>query len=347
LVCENDADEAQLQWNNGQNTRTVPISQYDNCFTFRLVPGFKYFMAYCAEFGLDNPQSLLADATLIEDDEDETSQSSAPEPWIPSVAKAKSPYSVYTPDWTCKEVDQLHVIPHESDELQNDMEANRLQLLKYHQHQFGHVSFQRLQEMAKQGVIPNRFATVAPPMCAVCSYAKATRKPWKGKNRIDYKEIKYIKPGEMVSVDQLVSPSPGFIAQKTGKLTISRYKYATVYVDHASRLGYVYLEKSADADETVKGKLAFEAYAESRGISIKAYHADNGIFRAKKSLQACEDKQQRITFTGIHAHHTNGMAEKRIRDLQDLARAMLLHASTKWNSQITANLWPYAWRMKF
>jgi hypothetical protein len=51
--------------------------------------------------------------------------------------------------------------------------------------------------------------------------------------------------------------------------TIGRYKkYATIYVDHASRLGYVYLQKSADANETVKGKLAFEAYAESRGISI-------------------------------------------------------------------------------
>jgi SAM-dependent MidA family methyltransferase len=36
------------------------------------------------------------------------------------------------------------------------------------------------------------------------------------------------------------------------------------------------------------------------------------------------------------------MMEKRICDLQDLARAMLLHASTKWNTHITANLWPYA-----
>jgi hypothetical protein len=151
-------------------------------------------MAYCAKFGLDtstnNTRSLLADATLIEDEEDETSQSSAPEPWIPSVGKAKSPYSVYTPDCECKEVDQSHVIPHESDEVQSDMETDRLQLLKYH-HQFGHVSFQRLQEMAKQGIIPKRFATVAPPMCAACSYAKATRRPWKGKNRIDYEEITY------------------------------------------------------------------------------------------------------------------------------------------------------------
>jgi Integrase core domain. len=110
-------------------------------------------------------------------------------------------------------------------------------------------------------------------------------------------------------------------------------------------MGYVYLQRSADADETVKGKAAFEAYAAARGVTIRAYHADNGIFRANKWLQDCESKKQRITFTGVHAHHTNGMAEKQIRDLQDLAPAMLLHASTKWKTHITANLWPYAIRM--
>jgi Integrase core domain. len=150
----------------------------------------------------------------------------------------------------------------------------------------------------------------------------------------------------MVSVDQMVSPSPGFIAQMTGKLTTSRYKYATIYVDHASQLGYVYLQKSADADKTLKGKKAFEQYALSRGVTIHAYHADKcGIFRANKWMQDCETNKQRITFTSVHAHHTNGMAEKRIRDLQDLAQGMLLHASTKWNSHISANLWPYAIRM--
>jgi hypothetical protein len=82
----------------------------------------------------------------------------------------------------------------------------------------------------------------------------------------------------MVSVDQLVSLTAGLIAQMTGKLTNSRYRYATVYVDHASQMGYVYLQRSADADETVKGKAAFEAYAAARGVTIRAYHANNGIF---------------------------------------------------------------------
>ena len=74
-MCENDARMAQLQWNNGENVWTVQIDLYNNCFTFRLAPGYKHFMAYCAEFKLDtgsnNGTSLLASATLIEDEEEE------------------------------------------------------------------------------------------------------------------------------------------------------------------------------------------------------------------------------------------------------------------------------------
>jgi hypothetical protein len=34
LVCENDANVCQLRWNEGKNTRTVPIDRFNNCFTF-------------------------------------------------------------------------------------------------------------------------------------------------------------------------------------------------------------------------------------------------------------------------------------------------------------------------
>jgi hypothetical protein len=42
---------------------------------------------------------------------------------------------------------------------------------------------------------------------------------------------------------------------------MKRYKYATVHVDQASRLSFVWLQKSATADETLEGKTAFEQYA--------------------------------------------------------------------------------------
>ena len=84
-----------------------------------------------------------------------------------------------------------------------------------------------------------------------------------------------------MSVDQLVSPTPGLIAQMTGFLTKKRYKYATVFVDHFSGHGFVYLQKEASVEETLEAKKAFERHAKSMGITIQNYHADNGIFKAR------------------------------------------------------------------
>ena len=91
-------------------------------------------------------------------------------------------------------------------------------------------------------------------------------------------ETKNLQPGEVVSMDQMVSPTAGLVAQMTGILTNKRYQYATVYVDQATRLGYVYLQKSATAEETIKGKIAFELFCLKQGIKVRAYHADNGVF---------------------------------------------------------------------
>ena len=52
-----------------------------------------------------------------------------------------------------------------------------------------------------------------------------------------------------------------------------------------------------------------------------------------------------MTFTGVNVHHQNGHAERRIRELQELARAMLIHAKSRWRDSVTPNLWPYALRI--
>jgi hypothetical protein len=100
-------------------------------------------------------------------------------------------------------------------------------------------------------------------------FAKATKKKWRDKTRIneDTPE-KPTRPGQVVSVDQMVSPTPGFIAQMTGILTTKRYDYATIYVDNYSRLSYVHLQKTATAAETVEGKQAFERYTRDCGVDV-------------------------------------------------------------------------------
>jgi Reverse transcriptase (RNA-dependent DNA polymerase) len=49
-------------------------------------------------------------------------------------------------------------------------------------------------------------------------------------------------------------------------------------------------------------------------------------------------------FAGVGAHHQNGIVEKLLRDLQNLARSSLIHAITRWPDAITTHLWPYALR---
>ena len=99
--------------------------------------------------------------------------------------------------------------------------------------------------MAKQGILPGRLVHAAKPACAACLYAKATRRGWRGKGRQNWANSNRItSPGQCVSVDQLISPTPGLIAQLKGKLTNTA---ATVYVDQYSGYGYVYLQKSTNA----------------------------------------------------------------------------------------------------
>ena len=52
-----------------------------------------------------------------------------------------------------------------------------------------------------------------------------------------------------------------------------------MFVYHHSEFIYVHLLKSHTRDESVEAKEYFEAYVESRGVEIKHYHAETGIFR--------------------------------------------------------------------
>ena len=78
---------------------------------------------------------------------------------------------------------------------------------------------------------------------------------------------------------------------------------------------------------------------------VKHCHADNGGFADKGFVNHATSQRQLITYCGVNAHFQNGIAENRIRDLQEQATTVLLHAETKWPKAISANLWPYALRM--
>ena len=187
-------------------------------------------------------------------------------------------------------------------------------------HRFQHISFSKLQEMARQGILPQRLAHCKIPSCSACLYGKAMKRAWRSKQGKQRQRKKALKLGEVISVDQMVSPVPKLIAPMVGFLMKQRYKYATVFVDQASRMGFVYLQKTCLAEETIEAKRAFKQYAESRGVRVRAYHADNGIFKAKKWVEECQQRKQDLTFAGENAF---------VRQLQEMTRAMLIHASKR------------------
>ena len=73
------------------------------------------------------------------------------------------------------------------------------------------------------------------------------------------------KLGQCVSVEQLESRLPGFIAQLKGKLTNKRYNTATIFIDYFSNVSYVYLQKSTSSEEALEAKRTFETYAKEKG----------------------------------------------------------------------------------
>jgi hypothetical protein len=141
------------------------------------------------------------------------------------------------------------------------------------------------------------------------------------------------------------SSTPGLIAQMKCIPTLLRYKYRTVIVDHYSCFTYIHLHTAITYEETVKAKHAFECVAQNAGVIVKHYHADNRRFADKAFLSDLEAKGQTISFCGVRAHFQNGIAERRIRDLQERTRTMLLHACNKWPSAMDTALWPYTIRL--
>ena len=152
------------------------------------------------------------------------------------------------------------------------------------------------------------------------------------------------QPRSCISVDQLESPMLGLIAQMKRFLMTKRYNAATIFIDNYNGLSYVYLQQSTKSNETLRAKRAFEQYATSHGVTIQHYHSDNGLFINKEWMDDLRTHCQGQSLAGVNAHHQNGVAEKRIRDLQDAAWTMLIHAQQNWPEAINTALWPYALR---
>jgi len=321
-----NASFSRLKWST--NTLTIPHDDKTNLPLWRTAPSY-HKVAYPVI-----AQTQQQEPALVSDDEQSVESSDSPT--AQEAPEAPFPFTLDTEE----EATQHHV----PSAPQEGLEPIQEEFLDLH-YKYGHLSFNILKNMAAQGLIPTKFKDCEPPKCASCAYGKQTRRPWRTKAKptpIGGKRPS--RPGDCVSVDQLISKTPGLIAQVKGWLTSSRYHVATVFADHYSGLSYVHVSKSTTAEEAIEAKNAFESFAADLNVTIKHYHADNGRFAESAFMEAVKQSGQSITFCGVGAHHQNGVAERRIRDLTEHARTMLLHASHRWPKAINSHLWPYALR---
>ena len=345
-TCMTLMDKVIFKWGGGKWTRTLPLHKSSNVGLMWSAPSNKKFYAFASHFSephiipndeeeeiMIDRESLRASLAPRQQQQQEQEQQTSETPEVQREQPVLIEFS-----------DELEREP----ELEPpDVTSKQAALRKCHC-RLNHMSFARIQAMAKHRLLPKYLADVEPPMCASCAYGKATRRPWRTKEQQGLK--RKLSPvtgsGACVSVDQLESPTPGFIGQIKGILTIKRYRAATVFVDHFSQLTFCYLQFSTGAEETVQAKKAFEAYANLHGVTIRHYHADNGRFAENLWLDAVQEHRPRqtISFCGVGAHHQNGVAEKKIRDIQENARTMMMHASLRWPQAHSVSLWPYALR---
>ena len=68
-------------------------------------------------------------------------------------------------------------------------------------------------------------------------------------------------------------------------------------------------------DDTIDAKHAFEKFARKYHVTVKHYHANNGVFAAKNFCKTVNRVHRMITFCWVNIHHQNCVAEWCIKDL--------------------------------
>ncbi|CAB9526635.1 Retrotransposon protein [Seminavis robusta] len=362
--CATYQDAVELFWQQRKFKRIIPLSPTSNIAIVRSAPSFTKLHAFCSQVQetckdqpIDESDLFSMPAVEVSDDEDSVSSDESDNnmpaarlhPDIPTEAMHQKELSEefqknmtrsFVMGKDLRGISQIPVVDHDYTEYKSP----RADILAWH-YRLGHISFERIRKLAERGALPAHLIKARAPQCASCMFGKATRRPWRTRtppNKIQTPSAN--GSGDVVGVDQLISATPGFIGQMRGLLTRRRYTVSTVFVDHHSGLSYVHFQTSTSAEQTILAKRAFERYAASFGVKVKHYHGDNGIFDSKAFVQEVHRCGQTITYAAVNAHHMNGHAEKKIRDLQEAARTMILHAKQRWPNAVTANLWPFAIR---
>ena len=264
-------DKVVLHWNENTSQQSVLLDPFTNVATIRLAPGNKAFRIYKAMMDAQGGESdpICFNANIVDTTmkrcgsrgeraqfrQFRQCQLHQPQTqqwdkrWTGPL-KAQATWRSTSPiDFG--DIKGQSVKNEGQDDVENAMTPTA-ELLQTH-YWLSHLSFATIQAMAKRGDLLSRLADCRIPKCTSCLYGKATKWPWQNKpsGKFESKIRIATKPGEVISVDQLESPTPGLYGQLKGAATGKRYRAATIFVDHYSRFLFCYLQESLTSADTL------------------------------------------------------------------------------------------------
>ena len=143
-----------------------------------------------------------------------------------------------------------------------------------------------------------------------------------------------------MSCDHYHYRDPGTLENNNGQvLSKEHITCGAVMVDHASDYVSNFVQTSVKGTQKLDAKHKFETLAESCGIKIRHYHADNHMLSHNLFKESCMSSRQTQSFCGANTHHQNGSAERKIRTAMSLARAMMFNTMKKWPSTVHLGFW--------
>ena len=237
-----------------------------------------------------------------------------------------------------------------------NLTGSQKELLLWHQ-RLGHADLQRVQallsqprnEKGQQVLFPiNRGVTTCDlPKCEACQYAKQKQRVPPSRfqkpnpDNLGGQSEDILEPGRKVSCDFYEVKKRGRLPKTQGKESPDlQYYGGVIFCDVASK--FIYIENLTNLTMTfaVKAKHSLERFAETHGVKIREYVADNG-FTAKEFTTDIENQRQVLSLSGVGAQHQNRV-ERSIQTIFNWSRAMLLHFVMHWPQEAKLSLWPYA-----
>ena len=95
------------------------------------------------------------------------------------------------------------------------------------------------------------------------------------------------------------------------------YSGGCIIVDHAT--GFVHIEHIINFT-TIQAKQRLEKTMLDMGVLVQSYQSDNGIFTSTDFMDEVNKGLKNITFSGVGAHHQNGIAERGIQSILTKAK---------------------------